>query len=49
VRNAPDPPIRSADPSQAPPEITAELLAGDRETLATIRKVVRAIVGIGSA
>jgi cyclohexyl-isocyanide hydratase len=45
VQYAPDPPFSSGDPSQAPPEVTAKLLAQDQEFIATIREAVLQVVG----
>lgn len=44
VQYAPSPPYRSGDPSQAPPEITAQLRAQDQEFIDTIREAVLEVV-----
>lgn len=45
VQYAPDPPIRSGDPSQAPPEITRALFESQEEFTATIRQAVENVLG----
>ena len=47
VQYAPDPPFRSGDPSQAPPEITAEVLASQAGFIAAIRTATEKVIGGG--
>ncbi len=45
VQYAPGPPFHSGDPSEAPPEITAALLAQDQEFIDTINEAVLEVIG----
>jgi cyclohexyl-isocyanide hydratase len=45
VQYAPNPPFTSGDPSQAPPEVTAALLAQDQEFIATVRQAALQVIG----
>jgi len=42
---APKPPFDSGDPSTAPPEVTATVLAGQEQFLAAIREATLAVIG----
>jgi cyclohexyl-isocyanide hydratase len=42
---APCPPFNSGDPSQAPPEVTATVLAGQKDFVKTIREATLAVIG----
>jgi len=45
IQYAPDPPVRSGDPSQAPPRVTASVIEDQRTSfIAPIRKAVKRIV-----
>jgi cyclohexyl-isocyanide hydratase len=45
VQYAPGPPFHSGDPGEAPPEITASVLADQKDFIATIRKATLAVIG----
>jgi cyclohexyl-isocyanide hydratase len=45
IQYAPDPPYSSGDPAQAPPEVTAQVLKGQKKFTAKIRKSVEKLVG----
>jgi cyclohexyl-isocyanide hydratase len=45
VQYAPSPPFHSGDPGEAPPEITASVLAGQKDFIAAIRKATLAVIG----
>jgi cyclohexyl-isocyanide hydratase len=45
VQYAPSPPFASGDPSEAPPEVYADLLAQDQEFIDTIRAAVLEVTG----
>ena len=45
VQYAPNPPFQSGDPSQAPPEVTKQVLEGQVDFTAKIRKSVEILTG----
>ncbi|MFY9820111.1 MAG: DJ-1/PfpI family protein [Thermoanaerobaculia bacterium] len=47
IQYAPDPPFRSGDPSQAPPEVTAAVLKAQEDFTAAIKAGVDAVLGGG--
>jgi cyclohexyl-isocyanide hydratase len=47
VQYAPSPPFRSGDPSEAPPEVTADLRAQDQEFIDKIRQATIEVIGGG--
>lgn len=45
IQYAPDPPYQSGDPSQAPPEVTKQVLKGQKKFTEKIRKSVEKVIG----
>lgn len=45
IQYAPDPPYQSGDPAQAPPEVTKQVLKGQKKLTAKMRKAVEKVVG----
>ncbi len=47
IQYAPDPPFKSGDPAQAPPEVTKKVHEGQASFIADIRKATEKVVGRG--
>lgn len=45
IQYAPDPPYQSGDPAQAPPEVTKQVLKGQKKFTEKMRKAVEKVVG----
>ena len=45
IQYAPDPPYQSGDPAQAPPEVTKQVLKGQKKLTEKMRKAVEKVVG----